>query len=42
MFALLREIFAEPSNDTPAIVRAVASVDAVEAAIPSASISDLV
>ena len=37
-----RFMFAEPSNDTPPIVLAVASVAAVEAAIPSASISDFV
>ena len=39
---LLREIFADPSKETPAIVLAVASVVAVEAAIPRASISDFV
>ena len=38
---LFKEIFAEPSNETPAIVLAVAKVAAVLAAIPRASISDL-
>jgi len=35
-------MFAEPLKETPPIVLAVASVAAVEAAIPSASISDFV
>ena len=35
-------ILAEPSKDVPAIVLALANVVAVEAAIPRASISDLV
>ena len=39
---LLRDILAEPSKLTPAIVLAVASVAAVEAAIPSPSMSDFV
>ena len=39
---LFKEILAEPSKDTPAIVLALANVVAVEAAIPKASISDFV
>ena len=34
-------MLAEPSKETPAMVRAVASVAAVEAAMPRASMSDL-